>query len=181
MGFYPLQVVVFKKQLKSIFVVFRMKAICFQEARSVSLQECPVPGIEDTSDVIVKVHLSSLCGSDLHVYRGCETTDKGTIMGHEFVGEVVTTGEDVRCFEIGDRVICPFTTSCGKCFFCENQLSCRCIHSQLFGFRSNGVGLHGVQAEYVRVPLADGTLIKSPKGVSIEKSVLLADVSALYI
>lgn len=89
-----------------------------------------------------------------------DVPDEGTTMGHEFVGTITQTGTDVKTLALGDRVVAPFTTCCGKCFFCRHALPARCEEGQLFGWRRNGVGLHGAQAEFVRVPLADTTLVK---------------------
>ena len=138
-----------------------MKAICFSGVQTVSVQSIPDPGIESDSDVIVKVDMAGLCGSDLHLFFGRETgTDVGTVMGHEFVGTIVETGKKVDRLKIGDRVAAPFTTNCGSCFYCDEGLTSRCLHGQLFGWRTDEEGLHGGQSELVRVPLADATLMR---------------------
>lgn len=111
--------------------------------------------------VIVRVTVAGLCGSDIHLYTGKDDLpDAGTIMGHEFVGTVHEVGAAVETLALGDRVVSPFTTCCGACFFCNHKLPARCHASQLFGWRRDGVGLHGAQAEFIRVPLADTTLVK---------------------
>ena len=97
-------------------------------------------------------------------------------MGHEFAGEVVAVGSAVRTHRVGDIVMSPFTISCGVCYYCRIGLTARCIHSQLFGWVEKGKGLHGGQAELVRVPQADGTLIKLPEGVSLTEGLLLGDI-----
>ncbi len=154
-----------------------MKALTFQDIRDIRYREVPDPLIVSPTDVIVKISHSAVCGSDLHVYHGRETgIDTGTVMGHEFVGEIIETGSGVRNFGRGDQVISPFTTSCGECYFCRNGLTARCIHGQLFGWVENGNGLQGVQAEYVRVPLADSTLVKYPGHISPEKAMLAGDI-----
>ncbi len=156
-----------------------MKALTFQGIQKIHYQEVPDPVILQPTDAIVKINYSAVCGSDLHVYHGRETgVDPGTVMGHEFVGEIHETGKDVKNFIRSDRVISPFTTNCGKCFFCRNGLTARCIHGQLFGWVENGNGLQGVQAEYVRVPLADSTLVKYPKQIPPEKAMLAGDILA---
>lgn len=128
------------------------------------------------TDVVVQVSMAGLCGSDLHPFFGRETgLDRGTVMGHEFVGTVHETGTAVQDFRVGDRVCAPFTTNCGQCFYCQRGLTSRCVSGQLFGWRKDGQGLHGCQAEYVRVPLADGTLMKVPEGMSDETAILLGD------
>ena len=97
------------------------------------------------------------------------------MIGHEAVGEVVATGSDVKNLKVGDIVFAPFTTSCGNCFYCQSGLTARCVHGQLFGWREQDQGLHGCQSEFVRVPLADGTLKKKPAGLSNVSALLLAD------
>jgi threonine dehydrogenase-like Zn-dependent dehydrogenase len=97
-------------------------------------------------------------------------------MGHEFMGEVVEVGKDIKSLRKGDRVMSPFTVSCGNCFYCNMGLTCRCIKSQLFGWREKSNGLHGSQAEFVRVPMADSSLVKVPEGVSDEEATLLGDI-----
>jgi threonine dehydrogenase-like Zn-dependent dehydrogenase len=154
-----------------------MKALTFQEVRSIACESIPDPKIESPADVIVRVSLTAVCGSDLHVYRGRDKGQTpGTVMGHEFVGTILETGEGVRGFKAGDRVMSPFTTSCGECFFCRAGLTCRCERGQLFGWRKGGKGLHGGQAELVRVPLADSTLMHIPNDVSDEEGLLLCDI-----
>ncbi len=154
-----------------------MKAVAFRGPQTVRYESVADPMILAPSDVIVKVKLCSICGSDLHVFDERERgQDMGTVMGHEFTGEVVDKGVGIKLLRIGDQVMGPFTTSCGDCFYCRVGLTCRCIHSQLYGWVENGKGLQGGQAELVRVPLADATLQKIPDGVSHEEGLLLGDV-----
>ncbi|MEQ8414773.1 MAG: alcohol dehydrogenase family protein [Imperialibacter sp.] len=154
-----------------------MKAITFQGKEKLSFETVTDPSIIHPTDVIVKVALTAICGSDLHVYREHEKgLDYGTVMGHEFVGEVVEIGSAVTGLKNGDRVVSPFTTSCGVCYFCKIGLTCRCQQGQLYGWVEHGHGLHGAQAEYVRVPLADSTLVKSPEGLSEEQVLLTGDI-----
>ncbi|MEQ9092250.1 MAG: alcohol dehydrogenase family protein [Balneola sp.] len=156
-----------------------MKAITFQGIQSVQLSEVPEPQIISKKDAVVKVERAAICGSDMHVYHGRETgIDIGTIMGHEFTGTVVDVGEEVFNFKIGDSVLSPFTVNCGECYFCEAGLTARCVKSQLYGWRENGSGLHGVHAEYVRVPMADATLVHLPDDLSWEQGNLLADIAS---
>ncbi len=153
-----------------------MKGVCFQRVRHVAVCELPDPVIEHASDAIVRVDLAGLCGSDLHPFFGRESgLDVGTVMGHEFVGEVVAVGDRVSTLRVGDRVCSPFTTNCGDCFYCSRGLTSRCTRGQLFGWRSAGSGLHGGQATSVRVPLADATLMQIPPGMSDEFGLLLGD------
>jgi threonine dehydrogenase-like Zn-dependent dehydrogenase len=154
-----------------------MKALTFLAIEKVGYESIPEPSIIAPGDVIVKVSHCAICGSDLHVFHGREQgIDTHTAMGHEFAGEVVEAGKEVRSLRKGDKVMSPFTTSCGKCFYCRTGLTCRCIYSQLFGWVEKGSGLQGGQCEYVRVPLADSTLVKVPDGVSAKQALVLGDI-----
>jgi alcohol dehydrogenase len=150
--------------------------VCFEEVGSVQVRELADPTLEQASDAIVKVSIAGLCGSDLHPFLGREVgLDRGTVMGHEFVGEVIETGTDVQRISVGTRVCAPFTTNCDQCFYCQSGLTSRCTAGQLFGWRHNGSGLHGGQAKLVRVPHADGTLLEIPRDMSDETALLLGD------
>jgi threonine dehydrogenase-like Zn-dependent dehydrogenase len=154
-----------------------MKALTYHGVHRVRHEDAPDPALRHPTEAIVEVELAGICGSDLHVYHGRETgLDDGTILGHEFVGRVVATGAEVNGFVSGDRVACPFSTSCGVCYHCTLGLSARCSAGQLFGWVQGGVGLHGGQARYVRVPLADATLCHLPEDVGWEAALLLCDV-----
>lgn len=153
-----------------------MFGVCFEAPGVVRWRGIEDPRLESPTDAIVAVEVAGLCGSDLHPYLGREVgLDPGTVMGHEFVGRVVAVGDEVRDVKVGDRVHAPFSTSCGTCEDCRAGLTSRCARGQLFGWRSGGVGLHGGQAERVRVPLADGTLVRVPDGVSADVALLLGD------
>jgi alcohol dehydrogenase len=153
-----------------------MKGVVFEGVEQVAWRDLPDPAIEAPGDAIVAVELAGMCGSDLHPYFGREAgLDAGTVMGHEFVGRVVETGPAVKSLGIGDRVFAPFSTSCGQCYYCLRGLTSRCGEGQLFGWRSAGRGLHGGQAQLVRVPLADGSLLRVPEGLSAESALLLGD------
>lgn len=149
-----------------------MKAVVFKGKKQVVIEDRPVPKIQDPKDVICKVKEAGLCGSELHVFRGHQPSGTGFIMGHEFVGEVVEVGDDVKQFKKGDTVVTPFTTSCGECFYCKNGFSSRCAQSKLFG----SAVLDGSQAEYVRVPHADTTIFPAPKEIPDNMLVLMADI-----
>lgn len=154
-----------------------MQALTFRGVRTVRHESVPEPEIEAPGDVIVRVRWAGLCGSDLHVWHGREQgIDPGTVMGHELVGTVVETGSEVTGFDVGDRVVSPFTTSCGSCAPCHENLTARCLRGQLYGWVEGGAGLEGAQAEFVRVPWADGTLVKIPHGLSPDLALLAADV-----
>ncbi|OAG45260.1 hypothetical protein AYO21_00608 [Fonsecaea monophora] len=150
-----------------------MRAVVFKGPFEVAVEDRPVPTLQDPTDVILKVTATALCGSDLHYYRGHVNIPPGLICGHEFVGSIVEKGEDVKSFEIGERAVVPFSTACSQCFYCTRSLSGRCTKGQMFGMPG---GVPGGQAEYVRVPLADTTLFKSPDGVDENLLVLMADI-----
>ena len=154
-----------------------MQALTFGGIEKIVYQSVPEPQILEPTDAIVQITLSAICGSDLHVYHGKETgIDEGTVMGHEFVGTVIETGNAVKKFYEGSRVLSPFTTSCGDCFYCRIGLTCRCEKGNLFGWVQNGHGLHGAQSQYIRVPMADTTLVSLSNDLSEEKGLLLGDI-----
>ncbi|KAI0822870.1 chaperonin 10-like protein [Trametes gibbosa] len=137
----------------------------YPPAYDIRVEDVPIPQIIDPDDAIVKVTLAGLCGSDLHIYRGHEDVDRDLTCGHEVVGEVVALGRSFHAdatgrpelystLRVGDKVISPFTVSCGECHFCRIGFTCRCIHSCLFGIPT----LPGGQAQYIRIPKAGGTL-----------------------
>lgn len=154
-----------------------MKAITFQGVEDLALDDVAEPTLLDPGDVIVRVTVAGLCGSDLHPYFGREVgLDVGTVMGHELVGEVVEAGAEVGRWGAGDRVVAPFTTCCGACAYCLRGLTARCTRGQLFGWVEEGRGLHGAQAEYVRVPLADSTLVSVPEDLDEAVALLAGDI-----
>lgn len=154
-----------------------MKAITFQGVERLAYEDVPDAGLVDPTDVVVRVSTAGLCGSDLHPYFGREAgLDIGTVMGHELLGEIVEIGSEVTRWSLGDRVVAPFTTSCGACFYCGVGLTARCERGGLFGWVSGGEGLEGAQAELVRVPLADGTLVGVPDGLDDAVALLSGDI-----
>ena len=154
-----------------------MRALVFEDVSTIRLAEVPDPTLDAGTDVVVQVELTAICGSDMHVYHGRERgLDAGTVMGHEFIGTVVEKGREVASLAKGDRVLSPFSTSCGACFFCRQGLTARCVKGQLYGWVEGGQGLHGAQAEYVRVPLAESTLVGIPEEISPGQALLLGDV-----
>jgi threonine dehydrogenase-like Zn-dependent dehydrogenase len=154
-----------------------MHALTFGGVEKIIHQLVADPEIIDPSDAIVKITMAGICGSDLHIYHGRESgLDNGTVMGHEFVGIVAETGTAVKKFHKGSRVLSPFTTSCGECYYCRIGLTCRCEKGNLFGWVKHGHGLHGAQAQYIRVPMADSTLISLSNDLSEEKGLLLGDI-----
>jgi threonine dehydrogenase-like Zn-dependent dehydrogenase len=154
-----------------------MKALTFQGIAQIRYESVPDPQLLDEGDAIVQIERAGLCGSDLHVFHGRDAgQDLGTIMGHELVGRVVEAGPAARRHAVGTRVVSPFSTCCGRCFFCTRGLSARCPQGALFGWVQGGVGLQGAQAEYIRVPHADATLLAVEEEIPAELALLLGDV-----
>ncbi len=154
-----------------------MNAITFHDVETLAYERVPDPAIIEATDVVIRVRAAGICGSDLHPYFGRERgLDIGTVMGHEVLGEVVEAGSEVRSFSVGDRVVAPFSTSCGACFYCRTGLTARCARGQLFGWVQGGLGLQGTQAELVRVPLAEGTLVRVPEGLDDAVALLAGDI-----
>jgi alcohol dehydrogenase len=157
-----------------------MRGLVLQAVGEVALHDdLPDPSIVAPDDAIVAVRAAGLCGSDLHPYLGREPARMGVVPGHEAVGEVVAVGGDCTEVAVGDRVLAPFTTSCGTCPPCRRGLTARCVRGQLFGWgdpdRPDAPALHGGQAELLRVPLAGSTLVAVPAGIDDATAVLLTD------
>ena len=134
-----------------------MRAATYHGERDVRVEEVPEPELESSTDAIVRVTHTAICGSDLWFYRGHRDYDAGTRVGHEPMGIVEAVGEDVRSVAPGDRVLAPFVTSCGECEFCRKGLHTSCVNGD-----SGGGDNGGGQGEYVRSTHADGTLVRVP-------------------
>jgi threonine dehydrogenase-like Zn-dependent dehydrogenase len=170
-----------------------MRAVCWNGKRDIRVENVPDPTIINPGDAIVKVTATAICGSDVHLYDGfIPSMEKGDILGHEFMGEVVEVGRGVTNLKIGDRVIVPFPIACGRCFFCTNGMWSCCDNSnpnaaiaeKLYGFASAGLfgyshmmgGYAGGQAEYARVPYADVGPFKVPSTLTDEQVLFLTDI-----
>lgn len=170
-----------------------MKALCWHGKSDVRYETVPDPRIENARDAIVRITSTAICGSDLHLYDGyMPTMEKGDVLGHESMGEIVELGSAVTNLAVGDRVVVPFTISCGACFFCQRQMYSLCDTSNptpeaarkamghspaaLFGYSHMLGGFPGGQAEYLRVPFADVGPLKIPDGVSNEQALFLSDI-----
>ena len=170
-----------------------MKAVCWHGAQDVRVETVPDPKILNPRDAIIKITSTAICGSDLHLYEGnIPTMESGDILGHEFMGEVVETGKEVKNLQKGDRVVVPFTISCGGCFFCKKDLWSLCDNSnpntwmaeKFYGHSPAGIygyshllgGYAGGQAEYARIPYADVGPIKVPDGLEDDKVLFLTDI-----
>src|SRR5881398_3847778 len=170
-----------------------MKANCWMGKNSVRVEQVPDPKILNARDAIVKITSTAICGSDLHLYDGyVPTMEKGDIIGHEFMGEVVEVGSAVKNLAVGDRVVNPFPIACGQCFSCKEQLYSLCENSNpnawmaekmwghspagLYGYSHVLGGYAGGQAQYARIPFADVGPIKIPAGLSDEQVLFLSDI-----
>jgi threonine dehydrogenase-like Zn-dependent dehydrogenase len=170
-----------------------MKANCWYGSQDVRVEQVPDPTILNRRDVILKVTSTAICGSDLHLYNGLMPTMKaGDILGHEFMGEVVEVGSEVKNLQIGDRVVTAFPIACGRCLSCRRELFSLCENSnpnawmaeKLFGHSPAGIfgyshltgGFAGGQAEFARVPFADIGPLKVPDGLTDDQALFLSDI-----
>ncbi|MGE5620125.1 MAG: alcohol dehydrogenase catalytic domain-containing protein [Sphingomonadaceae bacterium] len=161
-----------------------MKAVVYHGPHDVRVDDVPKPILQSPEDVILRVTLASICGTDLHPYRGTMPgMQSGTILGHEFVGVVEECGEKVKNLRVGDRVLVPSTIACGYCAFCTQGLYAQCenanpmTHSTaFFGGPADAGGYQGGQAEYVRVPFATVGPLKVPDEVADEQAIVLTDI-----
>jgi threonine dehydrogenase-like Zn-dependent dehydrogenase len=151
-----------------------MRATLIYGAGDVRVETVPDPKLQTATDAVVRILRSCVCGTDLHPYRSMPASAQGVPMGHEFLGVVEDVGTDVTTLRHGDMVIAPFAVSDGTCEFCQEGLQTSCLHG---GFFATG-DLGGAQAEAVRVPLADGTLVKVPDNIG-EDSPLLPSLLTL--
>jgi threonine dehydrogenase-like Zn-dependent dehydrogenase len=154
-----------------------MKAATYQGERLVKVIDVPKPSIKNSRDVLVKITLGAICGSDLHIYHGNTPMLPGELIGHEFVGVVEEVGSEVERFKPGDRVVSGFFTSCGFCALCRKGWYSQCEHKGTFGFgEAYGGGLGGAQADYVVVPHADHSMEPIPSGMSDEQAIFVGDI-----
>ncbi len=170
-----------------------MKANCYFGTGMMEVVDVPDPVILNPRDVIIKVTSTAICGSDLHIYDGfIPAMEPGDIMGHEFMGEVVEVGPTIKNLHVGDRVVNPFTISCGNCLLCKEGLFSLCENSntnawmaeKMWGFSPAGLfgyshllgGYAGGQAEYARIPYADVGLLKVPHELSDDQVLFLSDI-----
>ncbi len=170
-----------------------MKAVCWCGKGRMRVENVPEPRILNPHDAIVRITRTAICGSDLHLYDGfIPTMQKGDIVGHEFMGEVVEVGKSVTNLKPGERIVVPFTISCGRCFFCRKQLFSLCDNTNpnawvaetlygysgaaLYGYSHMMGGYAGGQAEFARVPFADVGPIKIPDGLGDEQVLFLSDI-----
>lgn len=150
-----------------------MNALVFQKIGKLRLEKRPVPVIEEPTDAIVRVTRSTICTSDLHIRNGAvPRAREGVILGHEFAGEVVETGSQVKTLKPGDRAAANCETICGECWYCRRGFVNNCEQ----GGWMLGCTIDGCQAEYVRVPLADTSLYRIPDGLTEEQALFTGDI-----
>ncbi len=171
-----------------------MKAVCWHGAGDVRVEDVPDSKIEHPRDMVVRITSTAICGSDLHLFDGYlgPFMEKGDVLGHEPMGEVVEVGKEVKKFKPGDRVVIPFTICCGECFFCKKTLYSCCDNTNrnaelarkamgqapagLYGYSHLTGGYQGGQAQFLRVLNADVGPVKIPPEVPDEKVLFLSDI-----
>ncbi|NEW32895.1 glutathione-dependent formaldehyde dehydrogenase [Nocardia cyriacigeorgica] len=169
-----------------------MRALCWNGVNDLAVETVPDPELVNPHDVIVRVRLSTTCGSDLHFIDGyLPGMREGDVIGHEFMGEVVETGPEVRSTKAGDRVVVPSFIGCGACWYCGNGLYSACdttnpnaaLQQPLLGYPSGGIygythpfgGYQGSHAEYIRVPFGDVNCFTIPGGITDEQALFCSD------
>ncbi|MBC2639897.1 MULTISPECIES: zinc-binding dehydrogenase [unclassified Rhodococcus (in: high G+C Gram-positive bacteria)] len=153
-----------------------MKALVFQGQGSISWTEVPDPQLIDPTDVVVRVDTTTICGTDLHILKGdVPAVTSGRVLGHEAVGVITEVGSAVTSLALGDRVLVPAITSCGKCAPCKTGMPSHCASVGGIGWIFGHL-IDGTQAEYVRVPYAETSVHVLPDSVSNEQAIFLADI-----
>jgi threonine dehydrogenase-like Zn-dependent dehydrogenase len=171
-----------------------MRANCWEGKKKVKVEHVPDPKILNSRDAIVRITSTAICGSDLHLFNAfVPAMEKGDILGHEFMGEVVETGSGLKNhLKVGDRVVVPFPIACGTCFSCQKEMFSVCENTnpnswmaeKMFGHATAGIfgyshltgGYAGGQAEFARVPFADVGPLKVPEGMTDEQVLFLSDI-----
>jgi alcohol dehydrogenase len=152
-----------------------MKALVYHGPGSKAWEEVPDPAVQEPTDVVVRVETTTICGTDLHILHGdVPAVTDGRILGHEAVGTVTAVGDAVRAFAVGDRVLVPAITRCGRCTYCQRGMPSHCLTVGGIGWIFGHL-VDGTQAELVRVPFADTSLYRVPDGLRDEQVVFLAD------
>ena len=161
-----------------------MRAAVFEGREKIVIEEKAVPDCGPT-DAIVKVTLTTICGTDVHIWREEYPVEQGRIVGHEPVGVIHQLGEAVQGYEVGERVLVGAITPCGTCFYCQSHNEAQCSGYEddwrMIGAWRLGNAIDGVQAEYFRVPYAQANLAKIPNDLTDEQCVLLADIASTGI
>jgi threonine dehydrogenase-like Zn-dependent dehydrogenase len=170
-----------------------MRATCWESPKHLKVEDVPDPKILNDGDAIVRITSTAICGSDLHLFNGfVPTMERGDILGHEFMGEIVEVGKKVKKVKVGDRVVVPFPIACGACWSCQHDMWSLCENSNpnawiaekmmghspagVFGYSHMLGGFAGGQAEYARVPFADVGPLKVPEDLADDKVLFLSDI-----
>jgi alcohol dehydrogenase len=156
-----------------------MQALVYHGPGQKAWERVPDPTVVNATDAVVRVDTTTICGTDLHILKGdVPSVEPGRVLGHEGVGTVTEVGSAVTSLSVGDRVIISCISACGSCAYCHQQLPSHCLAEE----GVSGIGwilghlIDGTQAEYVRVPFADGSLHRLPEGVSDEAALTLSDI-----
>ena len=153
-----------------------MRAVTYQAPGEVRVDEKPEPEVGSPDEAVIRVEATGVCGSDLHIYHGRVAIEPGFTIGHEYVGTVLATGDDVTKVAEGDRVLGTYCTACGECFFCRRGDYQQCDSSRVFGHGEALGSLQGAQADQLLVPHADLTLRRVPDGLSDDVALFAGDV-----
>ena len=153
-----------------------MKGFVLDENYEVSLQEVEKPAIEDAHDVLIKVKLTTLCGSDVHLKEGVIKSQPPFVLGHEYLGEIVEVGDAVEKFKVGDFVAGPPAVWCGMCSNCASGKTQQCKNGGIFGSGPTAGGLSGAMSEYMRIPYADTILLHVPEGMDDTTAISVCDI-----
>ncbi|WP_286885878.1 zinc-binding dehydrogenase [Aneurinibacillus sp. UBA3580] len=156
-----------------------MKAAVYEEIRKIGIKEVEMPRIEHPEDVIIEVHRTSICGSDLYIYRGDlhETMSPGKSgVGHEMVGTVVELGPRVTRYKVGDRITAAYSVSCGSCHSCRLGVTAHCetTNKAVYGFGGAFGGLAGSQAEFLRIPFAEAHTELVPESITDDQAIFIS-------
>jgi alcohol dehydrogenase len=152
-----------------------MRAVVYRGVERVEVAEVPDPVLVEPSDAIVRVGLTAICGSDLHLYHGKAPLEPGDTIGHEAIGVVEAVGSSVTRFAPGDRVVASFDIACGDCWFCRKGQTQLCDDFGFLGYGVFGGSLGGAQAELLRVPVADVNLLAVPDGLEDDRALFVGD------
>jgi len=152
-----------------------MRAVVYRGIERVEVAEVPDPVLVEPSDAIVRVGLTAICGSDLHLYHGKAPLEPGDTIGHEAIGVVAAVGSSVTRFAPGDRVVVSFDIACGDCWFCRKGQTQLCEDFGFLGYGVFGGSLGGAQAELLRVPVADVNLLAVPDGLEDDRALFVGD------
>jgi threonine dehydrogenase-like Zn-dependent dehydrogenase len=152
-----------------------MRAVVYRGIERVEVAEVPDPVLVEPSDAIVRVGLTAICGSDLHLYHGKAPLEPGDTIGHEAIGVVDAVGSSVKRFAPGDRVVVSFDIACGDCWFCRKGQTQLCEDFGFLGYGVFGGSLGGAQAELLRVPVADVNLLAVPDGLEDDRALFVGD------